>query len=157
MTAPDLWGQSIGALLYGVTRQLRRRFEDEAKRHNLTLPQWRAMATIHKQEGITQVALAARIDSDAMTMSGILDRLEKRGLLERFVHPDDSRAKLTRLTPQGQALMAQSKDVASQVFGQAVEGLTEEARQSLTESLTRIQTNLSNQDDGDAEMGKLAE
>jgi MarR family transcriptional regulator, transcriptional regulator for hemolysin len=157
MNATDPWKPSIGTLLHEVTRLLRRRFEEEAKRHGLTLAQWRAMVTIHKQDGITQVALAAYIDCDAMTLSGILDRLDKRGLIERIVHPDDSRAKQTRLTPAGQSLMAQSQDVAAQVFFQALEGLDEQARQALTESLMRIRTNLSSQEPSIVEIGKPAE
>lgn len=144
----------IGTLLHDVTRLLRRRLEDEAKRQGLTLAQWRTLVIIHKQDGIAQVALAAHIDCDAMTLSGILDRLEKRGLVERIVHPEDSRAKLTRLTEAGQAVMAQSENVISHVAAVALDGLNADARLALVDSLTRIRTNLSNHDHGTAEMGK---
>ena len=36
-----------------------------------------------------------------MTMSGILDRLEKRGLINRIPDPTDSRAKLAAITDEG--------------------------------------------------------
>ena len=68
---------SIGYLVHEVARLFRRRFEDEARIHGVTLPQWRALAEIHRQEGISQVSLAGCIDTDPMTLSGILDRLEK--------------------------------------------------------------------------------
>ena len=47
--------------------------------------------------------------SRAQSMSGILDRLEKRGLIERFADPNDSRAKLARLTREGAALVARAQ------------------------------------------------
>ena len=96
---PDLEREkSIGFLVHEVARLFRRRFEEEARVHGITLPQWRALAEIYKNQGISQVALAGCIDSDPMTLSGILVRLEKRGLVERYPDPNDSRAKLARLT-----------------------------------------------------------
>src|SRR4051812_7007005 len=93
---------SIGYLVHEVARLYRRRFEEEARAHGITLPQWRALAEIHRQEGISQVTLAGCIDTDPMTVSGILDRLEKRALIERFSDPNDSRARLARLTSEGE-------------------------------------------------------
>ena len=95
---------SVGFLVHEVARLLKRRFEDEARIHGVTLPQWRALAEISNSEGISQVSLANAVDTDPMTMSGILDRLEKRGLIERFVDPNDSRAKLARMTAEGEPL-----------------------------------------------------
>ena len=39
------------------------------------------------------------------TLTGQLDRLEKRGLLERRLNPDDRRSFLVAVTPQGRALV----------------------------------------------------
>ena len=91
---------SVTYLIHEVARIMKRRFEEQARAHGLTLPQWRAMAEIYKQDGISQVALAGCIDTDPMTLSGVLDRLDKRGLIERYTDPNDSRAKLARLTPE---------------------------------------------------------
>ena len=89
----------LGYLIHEVARLLKRRFEEEAKAHGITLPQWRALAQIALKDNITQRSLADAIDADQMTVSGILDRLEKRGLIDRFPDPKDSRAKLARLIP----------------------------------------------------------
>ena len=119
-------------------------FEDEARIHGVTLPQWRALAEIHRQEGISQVALAACIDTDPMTISGILDRLDKRGLVERFTDPNDSRARLARLTPEGQALVSTARNVGRELQDASLEGLSEEERQRLTAQLKHIRDNLNN-------------
>jgi DNA-binding MarR family transcriptional regulator len=92
----------LGYLIHEVAKLMKRRFEQEAREHDMTLPQFRILAEVWRTPGVTQAALAAAIDSDPMTVSGILDRLDKRGLLERFTNPDDSRAKLARITPEGQ-------------------------------------------------------
>ena len=146
--------RAIATLLHDSTRLLRRRFDDAAKSYGLTLPQWKALGAIHKQDGITQVALSSALDTDAMTLSGILDRLEKRGMVERFVHPDDSRAKLTRLTAEGAKLVAVARNVGAQVFGQAMDGLTQDDQTQLIDHLTRIRNNLAKSDQDTAQPGK---
>jgi len=148
--------RTIATLLHDTTRLLRRRFDIAAKEYGLTLPQWKALGAIHRQDGITQVALSGALDIDAMTLSGILDRLEKRGLIERFVHPEDSRAKLSRLTAEGIELVTIARNVGAQVFGEAMDGLTPADLAQLIEHLTRIRTNLSNFDQDNAEPGKAS-
>jgi len=134
----------IGFLVHEVARLLRRRFEDEARVHGVTLPQWRALAEIYKQEGISQVSLAGCIDTDPMTLSGILDRLEKRGLIERFTDPNDSRAKLARLTPAGQDLVGTARNVGLELYETALNGLSPEDRELVVTHLMRIRDNLNN-------------
>ena len=151
---PNDRAREIATLLHDTTRLLRRRFDDQAKAYGLTLPQWKALGAIHREDGITQVALSSVLDIDAMTLSGILDRMEKRGLVERFVHPDDSRAKLTRLTPEGVELVAVARNVGAQVFGQAMDGLTEDDQSQLIAHLTRVRNNLANADQDTAQPGK---
>jgi len=134
---------SIGYLVHEVARILRRRFEDEARTHGVTLPQWRALAEIlHSGGGISQVALAGCIDTDPMTVSGILDRLEKRGLIERYAAPNDSRSKLARLTPAGEELVNTARDVALVMYERALEGLSQAERDRIVAGLVHIRNNL---------------
>jgi MarR family transcriptional regulator for hemolysin len=133
---------SIIYLVHEVARLFRRRFEDEAKLHGFTLPQWRALAEIYHNEGVSQVALAGALDVDQMTVSGIVSRLEKRGLIVRYPNPNDSRAKLARLTDAGQELVARAKNVGRAVYEDALYGLDDGERQLLTANLKRVRDNL---------------
>ena len=134
--------KSIGFLVHEVARLFRRRFEDEARIHGVTLPQWRALAEIFKSEGISQVSLAGCIDTDPMTLSGILDRLEKRGLVERYPDPNDSRAKLARLTTSGVELVNTARNVGRELYENALIRLSETERLRLAAGLIRIRENL---------------
>jgi MarR family transcriptional regulator for hemolysin len=136
--------KSIGFLVHEVARLFRRRFEDEARVHGVTLPQWRTLIEIFKQEGISQVALAGHIDTDPMTMSGILDRLEKRGLIERYTDPNDSRAKLARLTTEGGELVKTARNVGLELYENALAGLSPADREEMTAGLICIRNNLAN-------------
>jgi DNA-binding MarR family transcriptional regulator len=135
---------SIGFLVHEVARLMKRRFEEEARIHGVTLPQWRALAEISQNEGISQVSLAGCIDTDPMTLSGILDRLEKRGLIERYSDPNDSRAKLARMTTAGDELVSTARNVGRTMYENALDGLTESDQVTVTRSLTRMRDNLNN-------------
>jgi len=135
---------SIGFLVHEVARLFRRRFEDEGRAHGVTLPQWRALAEIYRSEGISQVALAGCIDTDPMTLSGILDRLEKRGLIERYTDPNDSRAKLAKLTVSGRDLVSTAKNVGRELYDNALAGISPADREQIAAGLTRIRNNLNN-------------
>ena len=133
---------SVGYLVHEVARLFRRRFEEEASTHGFTLPQWRALAELSRNAGISQVALASCIDIDQMTVSGIVTRLEKRGLIERYPDPNDSRAKLAKLTPAGIELVSTAKNVGRALFEDALSGLGAGEREAVTAGLRTIRDNL---------------
>ena len=134
----------VGYLLHEVARLMKRRFEVEAREHEMTLPQFRTLAQIASNPRATQAALSAAIDSDPMTMSGILDRLDKRGLIERYPNPDDSRAKLAHITPAGEALVEGVRATGLALYADAMVGVSEADRKVLVAALTRMRENLLN-------------
>lgn len=132
----------VGYLVNEVSRLFKRRFEDEARVFGVTLPQWRALAEVARHESVTQVNLANAIEADPMTVSGMLDRLEKRDLVNRFADPTDSRAKRVRITPSGEELVDAARKVALAIYAQALTGIDKQEQQALTAMLDRIRDNL---------------
>jgi DNA-binding MarR family transcriptional regulator len=51
--------------------------------------------------------LAETLSCDASNITGLVDRLESRGLVERWPSADDRRVKVLQLTPTGSRLRAQ--------------------------------------------------
>jgi len=135
---------TIGYLVHEVARLLRRRFETFASEHGVTLTQWRALGHIYRQPSISQISLATAIDSDPMTVSGVLERLERRGLVERYPDPDDSRAKLARLTAEGENLVKSASRVGLELHALAIQGLSDDEQACLSRGLTHIRDNLQN-------------
>jgi len=113
----------LGYLVHEVARLMKRRLDEEARTHELTLPQWRTLAHVGKNAAITQAALAQAIDVDPMTVSGILTRLKKRGLIIRQPDPADSRAKLTTLTPEGEELLGMARRLGMEMYETALAGI----------------------------------
>src|SRR4051794_8858494 len=68
---------------------------------DLTPVQYAALATIKANPGLDQVTLAGLIAFDRTTITGVVDRLVQKGLLERHASSRDRRARELRLTDKG--------------------------------------------------------
>nr|WP_320143708.1 MarR family transcriptional regulator [uncultured Cohaesibacter sp.] len=135
--------QHVGYLLFEVSRLFRRRYEEQSKSFGLTLQQTRVIGYLsHHPDGLSQATLAHAIDSDPMTISGILDRLEKRSLVKRVQDPSDSRAKLVTSTPEGNELFTHARSVSRALFDQVLGNLEEGHEEILMGSLRSIRDQL---------------
>ncbi len=63
------------------------------------------LVLVEANPGINQTSLANAVGADRSTMVPIIDRLEKRGLLERQAMPGDRRAHALRLAKSGKERM----------------------------------------------------
>lgn len=82
-------------------------FMEETAAHDLTPVQFAALATIARQPGEDQRTLARTIGFDTSTIGGVIDRLERRGLVQRNPAPEDRRVRRLTLTADGAALLQQ--------------------------------------------------
>jgi len=133
----------FGFLLSDTSRLLRRRFEQKAQEFNLTSAQWRAIAELSRTDGLTQVALAQRLDIEPMTVCRLIDRMEAAGFVRREANPSDKRAKFVCLTETAKGLVETMRKVAMNVYDEAFDGLGDEERVALVAALNRINKNLS--------------
>ena len=135
----------FGFLVHDAARLLARRFEAQARKQELTLPQWRVIATLFEIGGLSQSALAKSVETDQVTLGGLVERLEAKGLVARAPSPDDSRAKIVSLTDKAQALIGEMRVVAAEVYADAFEGISDADRATLIRVLTQFNANLSKQ------------
>jgi DNA-binding MarR family transcriptional regulator len=73
----------------------------------LTLKQLRALTTLAGTQTLTLTSLAADFEVSLPTMSGILDKLVQRDLVERVENHEDQRSRPLRLTALGQAVIGE--------------------------------------------------
>jgi DNA-binding MarR family transcriptional regulator len=95
-------GDEIAILVIEVARELATGFTRQASERGLTFPQ----AFLIRQLGrpLSMKAVADRMHCDASNLTGIVDRLEARGLVVRRSHPTDRRVKELVLTGAGERL-----------------------------------------------------
>ncbi|NVN92545.1 MAG: MarR family transcriptional regulator [Desulfuromonadales bacterium] len=87
----------------------------EFSEYKITPPQLILLDILWKQDTFSQAELSEKTRIDRTTITGIIDRLEKRGLVERQSHPEDRRAKRIILTDRGRKLENELCDAASRV------------------------------------------
>lgn len=85
--------------------------ETQAAGFDLTSVQFAALDAVALQPGIDQASLAVAISFDRATIGGVVDRLERKGLVQRVVSAQDRRARQLHLTPEGKDMLAAVKPV----------------------------------------------
>jgi DNA-binding MarR family transcriptional regulator len=88
-------------ICFNVGRVMRRVYEHYDSRlspFNLTTPQYMVFNALWMGDGITIGELGQRVALDGSTITGILDRMEKTGYVERRPNAEDRRSALVYLT-----------------------------------------------------------
>jgi DNA-binding MarR family transcriptional regulator len=84
--------QEIEGHMRAIRQILRRPVEAEFARGNLTGPQRSVMQALFQAGGLSLKELSRSVGLAHSTVSGIVDRLQKRGMAERRTNPADGRA-----------------------------------------------------------------
>jgi DNA-binding MarR family transcriptional regulator len=105
--------------------------EKRLAKHDLSLPEFRLVGVLlGEEEGLSQRELARRLGVKPPTVSLMLPRLEKAGVVERKVDPTDSRAYLVCLR-QGGADLGAIMELVSELDAIAFRGLTAREKETL--------------------------
>jgi len=88
----------------------------------------------------TQIQLAELCQLDKTTMVVTVDRLEKRGLVERRPAPNDRRARIIAVTDAGRELAQSGDDLVQGIFEDVLGSLPADERDVFTAALTRLVT-----------------
>lgn len=78
----------------------------DAARHGLTLAEFGVLEALHHRGPMLLGEVQRRILVSSGGITYLVDRLEKRGLVERRDCPEDRRARFAALTSEGEAFMA---------------------------------------------------
>lgn len=134
--------ETLGFLMSDVSRLMRRRFDERARRSGATGAQWRALKILERHEGINQGKLAELLEVEPITLCRMVDRLEESGLAERRRDPADRRAWQIYLTDKARPVLDDLHNVAGGMIENALEGLSARQRDGLIDALNTIRSNL---------------
>jgi DNA-binding MarR family transcriptional regulator len=123
----------LAQLSFVVQRLLERR----AAEHDLSITQTRLLGVLRDRKPTMQ-ELAKLLGLDKSSVTGLVERAERRGLVARAASPADGRAVLVSLTRQGRSFISR----ASVEFEADVAGLLERLprpdRRALSELVSRL-------------------
>jgi DNA-binding MarR family transcriptional regulator len=121
-----------------IRKALVREFETRARGFEITVPQFMVLRRLSEGDGMPTSVLAGEVGSDGATLTGVLDRLEARGLIRRERCLEDRRAVRIHITPAGRTLLEPLQEVVSQVNSHALEALSDGEKEELVRLLDRV-------------------
>ena len=116
----------------------RRVTKELARQHGLTGPQVTALKMLEGFGALSLSELSARMSAKNSTITGIVDRMERDGLVVRERSRTDRRVVHIRPTAEGQRIAEAVPVTAREMFSAALRSLEEEDRVELTRILAKL-------------------
>ena len=125
-----------------VARRLRQIHESTISRSGLTPAQLFLLQQLWRRDRQPLKDLADACSCTRATITGVVDTLEKKGLVGREPNPDDRRSLLAAVTKKGRALRGTVPDL-EQLFGCCCAGLSQDELGTLHALLGKLESSLS--------------
>ncbi|MEU6687425.1 MarR family transcriptional regulator [Streptomyces sp. NPDC046832] len=133
---PDPLTLEVVELIGEVVARFHEDYESAAAEHSLTGAQARLLSLLCL-EPLPMRRLAQQLKCEPSNVTGIVDRLEARGLVERQPAPADRRVKVAAATAEGRKV-ARSLRETLRFAREPLAGLSEEERVALRDTLRRM-------------------
>jgi DNA-binding MarR family transcriptional regulator len=130
--------KSVGFLLAKAYQRACAIYKEEFSGYDLTTQQFGLLAFLWQKDGLSQTELSERSQIDRTTMGGLIDRLEKEGLVNRLPHPEDRRAYSICLTAKGKSLEAELTPLAERALVSFTVKLSTEEHETLIQLLEKL-------------------
>ena len=129
---------SPGFLLARVGFAIKAQSIDEFAELGLAPQHFGALAVLGEGARETQATIADALRMDRSQMVGVLDELEKRGLVERKRDPHDRRRQAVSLTAAGEKALVELRATVKRVEDEFLAPLSPADRQTLHDLLLRL-------------------
>ena len=113
-------------LIKNTWQKLSRYYNQQLAGFDLSVPKALLLLEISPEGGENPKTLAAKLDLESSSMTGLLDRLEKKGFIERRPDPNDRRSILIFLTQSGITARENIKALVEKLDRKVQEALTAE-------------------------------
>lgn len=133
----ELLDRIVEGIIY-LTTESRRLSRERCAEYGITATQLTVLKLLHEIGGLSLSRLSAEIRAHNSTVTGIVDRMERDGLVERLQSAEDRRVWVIDLTPRGREL-ARKIDVAPwQTLRAALDSLDPGDRDTLLTILAKL-------------------
>jgi len=131
-------GVLVWLYMMRVTDKLHRLEGDNVARYNLTPAKFGVLAHLWAHDGITQQELSQLLVVTKGNTCGLIDRLEKDGLVMRVSDPVDRRSNHLHLTPEGRELAAEVVPANERFISDYMSVLSRQEQETLRALLRRL-------------------
>ena len=132
----DSLARSIEIDLREIRQVLRRPLDAHYAKGQLTGPQTMVMQALFFSDGLSLKELCAQVSLSHSTVSGIVDRLQAKGMAARSIDGTDRRITRIAVTPGVRQFMQQEAPrLTAQPLAEALRGLSEQDRRAISRGL----------------------
>ncbi|WP_121641192.1 MarR family winged helix-turn-helix transcriptional regulator [Virgibacillus sp. Bac330] len=115
----------------------------KAEPYGITNAQLNVLFCLLGGDPITQKQLLHYLDVKSSTLTVLLERLERKGLVFRKQHPDDSRAKILSLSEKGKHFIHQTVEpMGYELEKNLLRGFNQNEKEQLFELFDRLLSNM---------------
>ncbi len=115
---------------------------------DVTLPRFDVMAALYDAaEGLSMGEISRQLMVSNGNITGIVERLEREGLIQRRTRPDDRRSQLVRLTGAGRTAFGAMAEAHENWIASMLTSLSEEEVEQLNHLLRKAKRSVLNCDD----------
>ena len=119
------------------------RMSQQLKKLNMDQPSWRVLMLLGDKNPSTVGELSRRSVTKISTITRILMRMEKEQLVKRQPYAKDNRVIEVFICKKGQKVLDELRGLASEVYNDAFDGISDEDMVTFTEILMKVRENLS--------------
>ena len=127
--------------LHELSRIISVHFDRVMATHHLTHSQWWALMHIFQHEGATQSEIAGILQLGRASAGSLIERLEKKGWIERREDPRDSRVRRVFLLDAALPIFLLMNEEGQRIFKTWMAGVEPATEMGLISGLRRIKTN----------------
>ena len=131
-----------GRLMGMLHRALRRKYDSQLKDFGLTPCQFEVLMVLWEEEGILLSELGRRVSRDGPTITGVVDRMEKKLLVKRKRDSHDRRAVRVVLTSKSKGMKEQLSATKKRVLQKIAKNLSSKEITSLESVLVKMMKNM---------------
>jgi DNA-binding MarR family transcriptional regulator len=135
--------ESVNYQLIQVMKEHRQRAEEALSQLGLHVSQELVLFVLWREEGLSQSELAARLRVELPTLTKMVQRIERAGLLMRQADTQDTRVSRVYLTEKGRALYVPALTIWHDLETRTLHGMTEIEQALLRRLLQQMVSNLS--------------
>ena len=134
--------QVLEAIIY-LSTETRRVTKELARRANVTGPQLTVVKLLETIGDLSLSELSDKIRAQNSTVTGIVDRMEREGLVQRVRSTTDRRVVRIHLTDKGQQLAREIPVEPMEILRSALSGLTATETTELLRLMTKVAKRIS--------------
>lgn len=122
---------------------LGRKFQERLEPFGLTPFHWVVLCCLWEEDGLATSSIGEKLQQVGGTLTSVLDRMEKRGLVRRERDASDRRIWRIWLTEQGKQLQDVLPPIALEIREESLKGISVAEREQLSQLVDRAIANMS--------------